>query len=196
MNKPSLNLDTLPAEGLPLVLKALRFAAEKHVRQRRKDANASPYINHPIALAETLCIIGGVSDPVIIACAILHDTIEDTETTGAEMERHFGATIRRVVEEVTDDKALPAAERKQLQIVHAASASEQAKLVKIADKICNVQDVLDSPPVGWPLERRRNYVVWAKAVVDKQRGTSAALERHFDELYLRALEQLGDDSCG
>lgn len=182
--------------GLPLVLKALHFAADKHRRQRRKDAGASPYINHPIALAETLCFVGGVDDPVIIAAAILHDTIEDTETTGAELEQHFGAEIRRVVEEVTDDKALPAAERKQLQIVHAATASNRAKLVKIADKICNVRDIVDSPPVGWSYERRRNYVVWAKAVVDKLRSTSPALEGMFDELYLRALEQLGDDSCG
>jgi GTP diphosphokinase / guanosine-3',5'-bis(diphosphate) 3'-diphosphatase len=195
MNKMSLNVESIPTEGLPLVLKALNFAANKHRRQRRKDAGASPYINHPIELAEILCLAGGVHDPVIIAAAILHDTIEDTETTGAELEQNFGAAIRRIVEEVTDDKALPATERKQIQIARAATASEQAKLVKIADKICNVRDVVDSPPVGWSYERRRNYVIWAHAVVNEVRGTNATLERYFDELYLRALEQLGDDSC-
>jgi guanosine-3',5'-bis(diphosphate) 3'-pyrophosphohydrolase len=195
MNEMALKQDSIPVDGLPLVLKALTFAAEKHIRQRRKDADASPYINHPIALAETLCFAGGVSDPVIIAAAILHDTIEDTETTGDELEQHFGAAIRRCVEEVTDDKNLPAAERKQLQIARAATASTEAKLVKIADKICNVRDIIDSPPVGWSLERRRNYVIWAKAVVDKVRGTSPALEQTFDALYLHALEAVGDDSC-
>jgi guanosine-3',5'-bis(diphosphate) 3'-pyrophosphohydrolase len=195
MREMSPKPEAIPALGLPLVLKALHFAADKHRRQRRKDTDASPYINHPIALAETLCFVGGVDDPLTIAAAILHDTIEDTETSGAELERHFGGEIRRVVEEVTDDKALPAAERKQLQIVHAAAASNVARLVKIADKICNVRDIIDSPPVGWSLERRRNYVVWAKAVVDKVRGTNPALEQTFDALYLHALEAFGDDSC-
>jgi len=189
MNSPSAN------DSLTLILKALHFAADKHRRQRRKDAGSSPYINHPIALAEVLSGLGQVSDATTIAAAILHDTIEDTETTGAELEQHFGRDIRAIVEEVTDDKALPAAERKKLQITRASSASTRAKLVKLADKICNVRDIVESPPVGWSFERRRNYVIWAQAVVNGLRGTSPPLERHFDELFLRALEQLGDDSC-
>lgn len=178
------------ASVLPLILKALDFAADKHRRQRRKDAGASPYINHPIAVAEMLCSVGAVRDPVTLAAAILHDTIEDTETSGAELEQRFGVEIRRIVEEVTDDKSLPPAERKQRQIARAASASPAAKLVKLADKICNVHDILESPPVGWSLERRRDYIVWAREVVNRLHGTNAALERHFEELAQRALAQV------
>ena len=182
-------------QALPLVLKALHFAADKHRRQRRKDAGASPYINHPIAVAEVLCTIGVVRDPFTIVAGILHDTIEDTETTGEEIEIHFGAEVRRIVEQVTDDKALPSDVRKRLQIETAASHCVRARLVKLADKICNVRDIIESPPVGWSAERRQEYVAWAQAVVNQLRGTNAALERCFDELYQRAVTRVGGESA-
>lgn len=186
--------EALSPNGLLLVLKAMHFAADKHRRQRRKDAHASPYINHPIAVAEILCSVGKVHDPATIAAAILHDTIEDTETTGEELEANFGGEIRRFVEEVTDDKSLPSEVRKRLQIEHAASHSARARLVKLADKISNVRDMVESPPVGWSTERRRKYVAWAQAVVNEIRGVNPGLERYFDELCERADTQLGDES--
>ena len=169
--------------GLPLILKALEFAALKHRDQRRKDALASPYINHPIALANVLTREGGVDDPVVLSAALLHDTVEDTETTPAELREAFGEQIAGIVEEVTDDKNLLKAERKRLQIEHAAHLSREARLVKLADKICNVRDVADHPPAKWDLTRRREYFEWARAVVDRMRGTHAELERRFDEAY-------------
>ncbi len=180
-------------DDLLLVLKALHFAADKHRDQRRKDVHASPYINHPIALAETLCTIGGVRDALTIAAAILHDTIEDTETTPEEIEEKFGKEIRAVVEEVTDDTTLPSRLRKQLQVERSALASPPARLVKLADKICNVRDILNAPPHDWSIQRRRDYIAWARAVIDGLRGTNAALETRFDELYERALAQLKED---
>jgi guanosine-3',5'-bis(diphosphate) 3'-pyrophosphohydrolase len=170
-------------ECLPLILKALDFAAFKHRDQRRKDAQASPYINHPIALASVLVGEGGVSEPVVLAAALLHDTLEDTQTTAGELRAAFGDAITRVVEEVTDDKSLLKAERKRLQVEHAASISREAKLVKLADKICNVRDMANHPPAKWDLTRRREYFEWAKAVVDRMRGIHPALERKFDEAY-------------
>jgi|SRR5262249_41728036 len=178
-------MSTQPADGLPLILNALEFASLKHRDQRRKDPNASPYINHPIALAGVLCREGGVLDPVVQAAAILHDTLEDTQTTPDELRAEFGEKIASIVEEVTDDKNLPKAERKRLQIEHASGISREAKLVKLADKICNVRDVADHPPAKWDLARRREYFEWAKAVVDGLRGTHAELERKFDEAYAR-----------
>jgi len=174
---------TAAGEGLPLILRALDFAAFKHRDQRRKDAQASPYINHPIALANVLVGEGGVSEPVVIAAALLHDTLEDTQTTAGELRAAFGDVITRVVEEVTDDKSLLKAERKRLQVEHAATISREAKLVKLADKICNVRDVANHPPAKWDLTRRREYFEWAKAVVDRMRGIHPALERKFDEAY-------------
>jgi guanosine-3',5'-bis(diphosphate) 3'-pyrophosphohydrolase len=171
------------SEELPLIFKALEFASLKHRDQRRKDQEASPYINHPIALANVLNREGGVSDPVVLAAAILHDTLEDTDTTPEELRAAFGEKIAGIVAEVTDDKKLLKAERKRLQVEHAASISPEAKLVKLADKICNVRDVADHPPAKWDLARRREYFDWAKAVVDQVRGAHAELERAFDEAY-------------
>ena len=169
-------------EGIPLIFKALEFASLKHRDQRRKDADASPYINHPIALANVLTREGVLED-VVLAAAILHDTLEDTQTTAGELREHFGARIAGIVEEVTDDKNLLKAERKRLQIEHAAAISREARLVKLADKICNVRDVANHPPAKWDLTRRREYFEWAKAVVDQLRGVHPALEKKFDEAY-------------
>lgn len=166
-----------------LILRAIAFAADKHRNQRRKDADATPYINHPIALANVLKEEGGVTDPVVLAAAILHDTIEDTETTAYELETLFGPDVTKVVLEVTDDKTLGKAERKQLQIEHASTASHQAKLVKLADKICNLRDILASPPADWSAARKREYFEWAKRVVDNVRGASRELENSFDVVF-------------
>jgi GTP diphosphokinase / guanosine-3',5'-bis(diphosphate) 3'-diphosphatase len=172
-------------DALAPILKALAFAAHKHRDQRRKDARASPYINHPIALANVLRNEAGVADPLVICAALLHDTIEDTETTPEELEREFGRKVRDVVLEVTDDKLLPKKDRKRLQIEHAPHLSRAAKLVKLADKICNLRDVADNPPASWDLARRREYFDWARQVVNGLRGTHAGLEQAFDEAFLR-----------
>lgn len=166
-----------------LFLKALRFAAHKHRDQRRKDAEASPYINHPIDLANLLCNEVGICDAELLCAALLHDTLEDTDTTAEEVEQAFGQRIRDLVMEVTDDKRLPKWERKRLQVAHAAHLSPKAKLVKLADKICNVRDVVHKPPSQWPLERRQGYFDWAKQVVDQLRGIHPELEALFDEAY-------------
>ncbi len=163
-------------------IKAVAFAAEKHKNQRRKDAHASPYINHPIALANVLANEGGVSDLNVLIAALLHDTIEDTETTEAELMAEFGKKVASIVMEVTDDKSLPKEQRKLLQIEHAAHSSHEAKLVKLADKICNLRDMLSSPPIDWPLNRRLEYFVWAGKVIDGVRGTNSRLEQIFEDL--------------
>ena len=166
------------------VFQALAFAAHKHRDQRRKDAGASPYINHPIALADILVNEGGVTDHVVLCAAILHDTIEDTETTYEELVVAFGREIADVVAEVTDDKSLDKAERKLLQIEHAAHASPRAKLVKLADKTCNLRDIATTPPADWSDQRRRAYFEWAKKVVAGVRGSNPALEAAFDKACL------------
>lgn len=173
-----------------LILKAAAFAAEKHRDQRRKDPEASPYINHPIALANLLAS-QGVTTPDVLCAALLHDTIEDTETTAAELEAAFGGRIAAIVLEVTDDKRLPKAERKQQQIDHAPHASQEARLVKLADKICNLHDILHSPPAGWPLARQQEYFDWAARVIAGVRGTHDGLEALFDDIYGRRHELRG-----
>jgi len=175
----------LPIQSLGLVLKAMAFAAQKHRDQRRKDADAPPYVNHPIAVANLLCNEGGINDIEVICAALLHDTIEDTDTTEKELEEVFGRTIAHIVSQVSDDTRLPRIERKRLQVEHAAQLCPQARLVKLADKICNLRDVASCPPVGWPLQRRREYFEWAAQVVDRIRGTHTGLEQIFDAAYSR-----------
>jgi guanosine-3',5'-bis(diphosphate) 3'-pyrophosphohydrolase len=175
---PGLN-EAQRGADLALVLRALAFAAYKHRKQRRKGSDASPYINHPIAVANLLVNEGGVHDTTLICAALLHDTIEDTKTTAEELETEFGAEIARIVQELTDDKSLPPATRKRLQVEHGPSLSTGAKLVKLADKTCNLRDLAQHPPTEWPLERRQGYYDWAKEVVQGLRGVSPPLEAAF-----------------
>ena len=168
------------------LLQAIAFAADKHRRQRRKDAEASPYINHPIAVATVLASEGDVSDEATLLAAVLHDTVEDTQTTFVELEERFGSEVAGLVRELTDDKSLEKGERKRLQIEHARESSIRAKQVKIADKICNVRDITVSPPADWPLQRRREYLTWSEKVVAGCRGVNPKLDHAFDQAITRA----------
>ncbi len=163
------------------LLQAISFAAGKHRNQRRKDKELSPYINHPLALASLLSSVGGITDVVVLQAAILHDTVEDTDTTYEELAEHFGRSVADVVMEVTDDKQLEKPRRKALQIEHAPHASREAALVKLADKICNLRDVATSPPDRWTLERRQEYFDWSRQVVDALPPVSEPLLAAFRE---------------
>jgi len=171
---------------LKLLIKALTFAANKHRDQRRKNVGASPYINHPISLVNILCNEVHLTDINLICSALLHDTVEDTETTAEELEIEFGPVISSIVMEVTDDKTIAAKQtRKLLQIEHAPHISDQAKLLKLADKISNLRDLSIDPPATWSLQRQSDYFEWAKQVIDQLRGTHSELEELFDQAYSR-----------
>lgn len=169
--------------GIELLIKAARFAAEKHKNQRRKDAQATPYINHPLTLAYILSNEAGITDPNTLVAAILHDTIEDTETTDAELRHQFGSEVADIVSELTDDKTLPKLERKMLQIKNCRKKSYKAKLVKLADKIANLRDIATCPPQDWSLARQQEYFEWALDVMNAMGETHATLERLFKEAY-------------
>ncbi len=178
-------------ESTGLLLKALRFASEKHNDQRRKDAKASPYINHPIQVAEILWRVGDVRDTTLLVASLLHDTIEDTGTTPEEIKNNFGEDVLALVQEVTDDKSLPKAIRKQLQVEHAPHETRNAKLLKLADKISNLQDIVTSPPKDWSWERRQEYLLWTERVVAGLRGVNPKLETQYDELLTKGKQSLG-----
>lgn len=174
------------------VIDALALAAEAHRHQRRKDADATPYVNHPIALLHILSHEAGVTDPDVLCAALLHDYLEDccgqaeglSVQQGRELlEQRFGPQVLAYVDAVTDDKTLPKQERKRLQVEHAAHAPEGARLVKLADKIANLRDIDAAPPADWSFERRQEYFDWAKRVIDQVRGTHPRLEALFDASY-------------
>jgi len=168
------------SENTGQLLNAIRFSAGKHRNQRRRDSVKSPYINHPIDVVQLLWEVGGIRDEDILIAAILHDTIEDTNTSPEEIQDTFGEKVLSLVLEVTDDKRLPKAERKRLQIETASQKSHGAKLIKLADKCSNVRDLLVLPPENWSLERRQEYLLWSEKVVAGLRGANAALEEYFD----------------
>ncbi|KAJ8673931.1 hypothetical protein QAD02_005193 [Eretmocerus hayati] len=170
-------------EIVSLIIKCANFAAIKHSQQRRKNKEQTPYINHPIGVANILVQEGNVYDPAVIVAAVLHDTVEDTDTSLDEIEELFGKEVRGIVAEVSDDTTLPRQERKRLQIVHAPTSSHQAKLVKLADKLYNLRDLEKEVPVGWTLERADEYFKWSEAVVDGLRGTNSNLEKLLDGVF-------------
>lgn len=173
---------TQNADAVPAVLAALEFAAARHRDQRRKGHDASPYINHVIRVTRLLADVAGIHDPVVLCAAALHDTVEDTGTTPAELEDRFGRAVRVLVEEVTDDKRLPKQDRKRLQVERAPGLSAGARQLKVADKIANIEDVVAAPPRDWTLDRRREYLDWARSVVAGCRGLNAPLEARFDRV--------------
>jgi guanosine-3',5'-bis(diphosphate) 3'-pyrophosphohydrolase len=164
------------------ILHALRFSAEKHRSQTRKDPQATPYIIHPIAVADSLLRIGNVQDPEILIGALLHDTVEDTDTSFEEIEQQFGIRVTGFIREVTDDKSLPKQRRKQLQIEHAPEKSPEAAQIKLADKLCNLRDLSTAPPLDWEQERVDRYFEWAKQVVDRLPKVNAALKQAVDSV--------------
>ncbi len=169
-------------QDLGALLRAVAFAAVKHQDQRRKGHRHLPYINHPVRVTEILWSVGGVRDMITLVAALLHDTLEDTETTPAEIELRFGSEVLGVVQEVTDDKSLPKAVRKQLQIEDAAHGSPRVKIIKLADKIHNVSDLTNEPPTDWPKSRIVAYVGWSELVVAGLRGVNPRLETLYDDV--------------
>ena len=164
-----------------LVLKATQFAALKHCDQRRKDGK-TPYIIHPISVAMILSEIGSIEDPEILSAALLHDTLEDTDTSAHELDKNFGSRVRIIVEELTDNDMLTFSQRKQMQIDNAPYLSKDATLVRIADKISNVSDVIENPPPEWNQKRCNKYVDWAEAVINNCQKVNQDLENNFFEL--------------
>lgn len=178
-------------ESTGALLHALQFSAERHKNQRRKGAEASPYINHLIHVAEILWTVGEVRDVTLLVASILHDTLEDTDATPEEIRTQFGEEVLALVIEVTDDRSLPQKERKQLQVETAPHKTPKAKLLKIADKISNVQDIITSPPKDWSLERKQEYLLWTERVVAGLRGVNTTLESCYDDLLTHGKQSLG-----
>ena len=166
--------------AIPALLEAARFGAEEHCKCRRKDADATPYINHPLKVANLLTSVGKIDDVEILQAALLHDTVEDAKTKPEEIERRFGRGVRDLVMEVTDDKNLLKAERKRRQVEKAPHLTPRAKVIKLADKIANLSDMVASPPSGWTHERRTAYLEWSNSVIAGCRGHNDSLEALYD----------------
>jgi GTP diphosphokinase / guanosine-3',5'-bis(diphosphate) 3'-diphosphatase len=177
-------------ENFRQIMLALEFASIKHEDQRRKGIKKRPYINHPIKVASLLSETGQQTDHLLIAAALLHDTIEDTKTTKKDIFDSFGEEIANLVCEVTDNMKLPNQQRKKNQITHASELSEKAKMIKIADKTANILDLIEYP-IPWSKKRKMDYITWTKKVVDECRGVNRLLENNYDKVYQLAASTIG-----
>ena len=177
--------------ALPDVQRAAGFAAWKHTGQFRKGEAETPYIHHPVEVAAILSEVGAIVDSDVLQAALLHDTIEDTPTSRAEIDKHFGSRVCSIVLEVTDDKSLKKQDRKAAQVAHGPHLSSEAQCLKLADKISNVYDVAFSQPVDWAPERQLEYFDWAEKVVAGFRGCNAALVALFDEQVAKSRKAVG-----
>lgn len=165
-----------------LLMEAINFAAIKHRDQRRKDVHKTPYINHPVGVAYLLWKEGGVTDASVLQAAFLHDTVEDTDTSFEELERVFGADVRNLVAEVSDDKSLPKLERKRLQIENASKKSPRARLVSYGDKLYNLRDLNKCTPEGWSEVRVQEYFDWSGSVLRNMLGANDKLEAALEQV--------------
>jgi (p)ppGpp synthase/HD superfamily hydrolase len=177
-------------DDILLLTRAFDFAASKHADQRRKGDKGEPYVNHLAEVAHLLAVAVKGSDANLIAAGLLHDTLEDTQTTRQELVSAFNEDVAALVSEVTDDKSLAKQDRKRLQVEHAPHKTDRAKLLKLADKTSNMRGLVSSPPSGWSIERRLEYVHWGRNVVDGMRGVHPWLEAQFDQAAAAAEHEL------
>ena len=178
-------------QNITTILEAALFAAQRHSQQKRKGSAAEPYVNHLLEVAHLASMALGDPDPNLVAAALLHDTIEDAGVTREELVDRFGDDVASLVAEVTDDKSLPKDVRKQLQIEHAPKTSRRAQVIKLADKISNVRSLLDSPPVDWGEDRKRQYLQWARTVVAGLTDPDPILKAEFESTCQRLGAALG-----
>lgn len=171
--------------------KAYEYAARKHSNQRRKGVNNIPYINHPIEVANLLCFTLKDLDLELLIAAVLHDTIEDTDASEEQIEQQFGQVVKNLVLEVSDDMMESKKVRREKQVKGAPALSNRAKQIKIADKTCNIIDMLTTQ-LEWTKNRKREYVLWSIEVVKGCVGVNLKLEKEFDKAVAIAKEVLGE----
>lgn len=176
----------------PHVRHADTFAERAHAGQYRKGkpgAPRIPYIEHPRAVARILHDEAGIVSHIALQAALLHDTIEDTGVTHADLAREFGREVADVVVELTNDPSVPREGKTAAQIDKARKMSPIAAAVKMADKTANLRDLLNSPP-DWEDMRRLQYFHDANSVVGAMRNRHPVLQEMFDKIYQEGVAQI------
>ncbi len=180
-----------PADAVTLLTRAFAFAAHRHGGQRRNAAVEEPYLNHLTEVANLLAYATDGGDLVLVCAGVLHDSLEDTETTDEELRTLFGPDIADLVREVTDPPGQDESERRQRQVMHAPTLSPKAKLLKVADKTSNIRERIAHRPAALSDEQLRDYIEWGGMVVAGCRGLNDKLEDAFAEAYETAMRKYG-----
>jgi guanosine-3',5'-bis(diphosphate) 3'-pyrophosphohydrolase len=132
--------------------------------------------------------------PQTVAAALLHDAVEDSAATVAQIGAEFGPEVAGIVAALTDApewEGLPAAERKARQAAHIAGAPDEARAVKIADQTSNVRDVARLP-AGWAPGQAAAYIARTGPVVDVCRSAAPGLAAIYDAAVARSRAQLAE----
>ena len=154
------------------IMKAVIFASEKHIAQKRKNL-PWPYIVHIYEVAEILQENGASQETVV--AGILHDTVEDTNTTLEQIAQNFGYYVASIVDVLSEDKSLPYATRKEVQAQRIKVATKEAKMVKCADCLSNLRSLY--------YDSKRDENVWSKF-----NSTKENIQIH----YRRTIEAIGE----
>lgn len=159
------------------VFAALSFAAQRHRDAPRPGAD--PCLAHPIAVADAIVSIGGVTDAVVLCAALLHDVVNNTETPPQLLMDRFGREIADVVLDISDDRSLPEVQRRRVQVAYAPNLSGRARLVRLADMLCRLRRL-----AAVPRAERAAEVAWVAQMVAGLGGMNTALETAADAALL------------
>ena len=181
--------------SIQLLIDAFQFASYKHRFQFRKGENHQAYIVHPAAVCKILSD-SGVTDVEILCGALLHDTVEDTQTTFEELEEKFGPKITQYVRELTDDKSLDKISRKKSHLAEAYVESKGAQMINLADRINNCESLIESCPMSLgPHKKAQGYIVWSKKIADAVKGTNPNLDKRFEDLLTKNIHMEDGSEC-
>ncbi len=167
-------------DGYSTVFEALARAAHLHNGQRRKDVPGSPHLKHVVQVLALLSR-AGIDDIELLTAAALHDVLRDTEVEAAALHEQYGARVAGIVEEINADSELSRIDRREELPARVVNFSEEAQLIKLAEKISNLTDLSVEVPVGWSRQRRRDYFDWTAEVTQPLRGRNELLDEWLDE---------------
>jgi len=159
---------------------AVLFTVRKHATQTRRDG--SPYVAHPLRVAESLRSIGGIEDMNVILAGLMHDLIEDTECEWATIAKRFGEPVADLVAILSGDMRLPKVQRREEVVDRIRAAPTEAKAVRLADRLDNLADMK-----GFSESRRKEYIRDSWKILEACAGANPGLEKAL-EATIRRLE--------
>jgi len=167
---------------------ALLFAARQHGVATKKGQPEIPFFHHCLEVAHTLIRIAKIRDATTLIAALLHDTIEHADTDPQAIRERFGEDVLAIVQEVSDDKHQPTEIRRKRQLAQIPQLSHPARLIRLADKFCNLLDRVQHPPPQWSAADLQTYCKWSRSAVAALRGSNSALEQAYEQRYRKLLD--------
>lgn len=173
-----------------LIERARELAARKHAGTHLFDANRTGMFEHVSQVAGLVQELGGSTE--MVAAAWLHDIVEDTDVTLAQVKDGFGAEVATLVDGLTDPEefeAMPLKERKQLQAERVKTLPDNVKRIKLCDQLSNVRRIIEKPPTDWSAEKQWVYVQGAYKIAQQCAGLWPVADDRFQAAYTEAVKK-------